>query len=1008
MKPVNVQLSIGEVTQEVKITGRAPVISTESQTISTYMPQATLDKPTLMDSEQQGYYEMFFSWMPGTSANSYSEFAGTPNTFYQGTVEGIQNLWQFLDFDLDSVNTVSIVQMAPAEYARPTESDATIKSGTNDLHASYYMGFYNDACLYAIQNPFSHGQAKGGPCITEWRPFYGVSGPVYIPHVYDGRNKSFFYFGLHRNSPKTTIGDTLESVPTLAMQGGDFSNYPKTVTDPTTGLPFPGNVIPANRISSVAQAIINQFIGNHYTYIGSANSFTDNAEGIGKGSQPTLFYDFRIDENIGSKDILTGTWINQAENKGEYTANQGASPALGGPVFAGNSGRTGKVLSIAETHVFSPNIVNELRIGFDRTFYGTNFTLANFTTPIYGDTTMNAWGLQGITNSPHLTGTPSVTIQNWLASGNQASFEWDTRPLGYNNITFVHGKHTYKVGFSATKLMDDGPGIVVPGSNGPFWGTYTFTGQFTGEPFADFLLGIPGDFGRQTNRSIIDRRMWEFGAFVQDDFRVTPRLTVSYGLRWDKYTVPYDKSGEYYTFDATNDEVVVPDSRGLAAISPAWPVSRFPVVLASQDNYPSKLVNGSYNLDPRLGIAYRLNNRTVIRGGWGYYTGSLRFDGLNEGGPFGLTESFINTAVPTSPSGTQYAWPDPFPSVTPVANVLTATGVAKNYHVAYSLNSQITLEREIFPNWAFRATYLNTLVRDLPWTQNVNSPLISTTPYTQASNPNPNLQSIRLKQNGATGKFNGFIFLVEHPWQHGLWSTISYERNWNADDAQQGSVAYGDQSFYTPEYAYNLKRDWGNDGVDVPQDILVNTTAEVPVGKGKYLASNANWLLNGFIGNWSLTATYNWHSGDWFTVVESGIDPGNLGNTSSRRVDQVPGCNPYAGARNYNSRMWFSPACFTAPPNGQLGTVPINSLAGPSEYQLILDPYKEFPLGFREGAKLRIGAQIFNALNHWNLNPPVNDLSSAVAGQLTSAAVFVRNTDFGGGREISFNGKIIF
>ena len=246
----------------------------------------------------------------------------------------------------------------------------------------------------------------------------------------------------------------------------------------------------------------------------------------------------------------------------------------------------------------------------------------------------------------------------------------------------------------------------MPGANGPYWGSYEFTGQFTGEPFADFLLGLPGTSSFITSRPNPARRMWDLGAFGQDDFRVSPKLTVSYGLRWNKFTVPYDKSGLYYNFDPATDQIVVPSQFALQHVSAAWPVATFPVVLASQAGYPSKLVNDSPSWQPRLGFAYRFNNKTVLRGGFGFYTGEMRYNALHVGGPFALTESFINTLNPASPTGTQYAWPNPFPATTQIASVLSASGTATSYHDPYTINGQITLERELIPNWGFRATYL--------------------------------------------------------------------------------------------------------------------------------------------------------------------------------------------------------------------------------------------------------------------------------------------------------------
>jgi len=291
---------------------------------------------------------------------------------------------------------------------------------------------------------------------------------------------------------------------------------------------------------------------------------------------------------------------------------------------------------------------------------------------------LKQWGIQGINNAPALTGMPGINIDNWQGWAGAAYYTYDTRYVGYDNLTFIKGRHTFKTGVSVTKLLNDGP------ASGPYFGYFDFSGKFTNEPWADFLLGLPDTFQSFTSRPNIAARRWEDAVFIQDDFRITSKLTLSYGLRWDKFTVPYDSNGLYYNFNPSTVSVVVPNQRALQNVIPAWPSETFLVVLANRAGYPNKLEYGSSSWQPRLGFAYRLGNRMVLRGGYGVYGGVLYFNDLQTGGPFALTDTYINSSNPADPSGAEYAWPNAYPTAVSTASVLSATGVSKNYHDPYT------------------------------------------------------------------------------------------------------------------------------------------------------------------------------------------------------------------------------------------------------------------------------------------------------------------------------------
>lgn len=978
---VNVPMQLGVMSQTVNVSGEGAVLQTESAAVTTSLPSITYKELPIVTMTRGALIGEMLQWAPGTaSGESEYQFSGNRADMLQTSLEGFQFNYISTTVGWNAIQEVTaITSNAPAEYARPATINATMRSGTDDLHGEYTRAFVNP-CLNTVNTAFS--QPGRAPCGTKWRQFYDVGGPVYIPHVYDGRNKTFFYFAWGRpNSFGAKFPAIPGNVPTLAMQSGDFSNYPKTITDPTTGLPFPGNIIPTSRISPVATAIIKQFYGNTIGYSGGPNNFVDNRVLMASRIRKDTDYALKIDQNIGHGDILAFTYHHDYVLSNDTATD----PIAGTPeflntasAFLGGDWHAGFV----ETHTFSPSIVNEASVGVARyVFQSVQIDPANVASPtiVNGSNFLTNWGIQGINNPPDLSGMPLLNITNWAQTqNNDENTTWDTRYTIYDNLSISKGKHTFKVGYSGLKMMDDSP------EPGPYFGSFNWDGEFTGEPWADFLLGLPSTFSNFTNRPIDTRRMWEHGLYAQDDFRVTKKLTLNYGLRWDLYTVPYDKNGLYYNFDPQKFAIVVPDQHALNSISPAWPTSTFPVITASQAGYPTKLLNASNSFQPRFGFAYQLASRTVLRGGFGVYNGALRFGSLQTGGPFAITSSFVNTPCATCPGGALYSMPDPFPAAAATATETTATGYSLNYRPAYSMNWTVTLEQEVAPTWNVQVSYHGVGNRQLLVQENLNAVQASTTPYSEANLPYPGFGPINLIHNGGSSWYDGIEAKVTHPFGKGLYTTAAYTEQWSG--GLQGPTFAQDQSVTVPEYSFDPNRDYGPDPAYPTHDFIWTWVWQVPVGAGHQFAGSSNRILNGIIGNWAVSGSYSWRSGWFFTPDVEGVDIGNIGVTTGRRPDKVPGCNPYAGARHEKNGLWFNPACFVIPPNGQLGNAGVNSLEGPAAGQFNFSPYKVFPfkIGSHEGAKLQIGANITNIFNQTAYAPPVADITSPLAGQITS------------------------
>ncbi|MFN7992714.1 MAG: carboxypeptidase-like regulatory domain-containing protein [Bryobacteraceae bacterium] len=1003
LKRVDVTLQVGSIAETVEVTGAASVVETESPALTTGIPKIAYSELPLMNESRAGYTFDPLTWVAGSSSgNAIYSFAGNRPSMQQANLDGMQHDIYFMRPPTSAISEVSVVMSnAPAEYARPVTMDAVFKSGTNRLGGEFMADFVNP-CTDARSDPFNNPSHP--PCKTQWRLFESIGGPVYIPKVYDGRNKSFFFFTFNKNPAQRLSGiPRIESVPTVAMQGGDFSKYPKTILDPTTGLPFPGNIVPGDRIAQFAKGVIQDYYGSQFNYVGAADSFINNGAQTGRDNADGKRYAMRFDHNLGNADIFSASYSFQ---KDAYAQDDVLHAPMGSGETPLNSQTgldlTGRTFSLSETHTFSPRVLNQARVGVTRTIFSM-YRAANSLqsgSKLMGADFIKNWGLQGIA-APNLSGAPQFLINNWNYSyNNNETYTYDTRYQFYDNVSFHIGKHTFKTGYSAIKLLEDGT------VSGPYFGNFTFSGQFTGESWADFLLGLPSQFQRYTVRPIVAKRRWEHGAFFQDDFRVTPNLTIYYGLRWSRFTVPYDKNGLYYNFDPATFSVVVPNDFARQQASAAWPNQTFPIKTASEVGYPTKLINSHNNWNPRLGFAYKLWKNSVLRGGYGVYTGVLRFNELQTTGPFAITENFINSTDSTAPGGARYSMPNPFPATAATAEVATISGFSKDYHTPYSQNWNFTLEHELFRNWGVRGTYRGVKSTQLTWIRDLNEVPVSSEPFDQSRRPYPGLQNINFVENGANDWYHATMFEVTHPWTKGFYFTAAYTRSWSRTEAPGGPYEE-DQTASPVEYSYNRARDGGRSAAFPTHDFILNFVDQLPFGRGKHFGREMHPVLNAFIGNWQMTGSFSWRSGWFFTPMLDGVDPGNIGKTSDRRPNLVSGCDVYANQSLHG--QWFNPACFVEPAAGQLGNVQVNSLEGPSAWVFNLNPFKEFPLKFREGAKLRVGANIYNFLNHPTYAIPINTINSPAAGMITRTE-YARgwSHDYAGQRQFVFDARVVF
>lgn len=1006
LKRVDATLDVGEVTEVVEVLEAAPTVTTEGSTINYAMPRVAYDKP-ISDFTRSGWALDPAMWSPGSAGgrNGLFLWGGVPGSGVELNVEGGQQSVQVF-LNPTSIQEISIVSgTAPAEYSRAVTVNSTFKSGTNDLHAEYIVSLASTV-LNVVRSPFASPTQVRNPAIPQWRHNLDVGGPVYIPKVFDGRNKAFFYFNLSKPRGTRTLTVGTATIPTERMLAGDFGQIARAINDPLTGQPFSNNMIPAGRLSSVSRAVINEF-RSLFRFV-TPNVASNNAElqQFGVNTERRILTKF--DVNVGSKDVMSFSYQTQDR---ESASTQSVNAGFAAQFTNEFPTATRQVLpqhrwSVGHTHTFSPRLVNQLRVAVLRDLSTSGGVTSDGSAPVFGKDLLSKWGIQGVP-ATNLQGFPGININNWWTMAQElGAGSWDSRYQFNENITYVVGSHTIKGGASGIKSLQDN--LFNPG-----FGSYNFDGRFTGEPFADFMLGVPGSFTRTLARPTIARRIWEWGGYAQDDWRVNQKLTLSYGLRWDYYIAPYDKNGLYFNFDLKSGRIVVPDQKALSNVNPAWRGDLVPVVLGSSLGYPEKLTNSLGRFLPRFGFAYRPQGSgdMVIRGGYGVYNGLLRFAGLQTGGPFAVTEAYDNRII-TASDGTrrpEFAWPNLFTG-SGAGSASTGSSVSTDFRPEYTQSWSVSLEKELWKTWGARLTYKGTKSTQMPTQYNINTPLLSTQPFSQSRRPYPAFQNLTRIENGGNDRYHAFEAILQHPFRNGLWVQIGYSEQRATNDLGGGAqgVIRDSTPQATLDYAYDRTRDKTRNPHWPEHDLLVNFAYDLPFGKGKEYLKDLHPLANGVIGGWSVTGFFNWHSGNFFTPLYAGSDPGNI-NQFSGRPDVVPGCQIYTGAALGKDEPYFNRSCFTIPRPGTLGNAGINSLVGPGQWVFSLNPFKDFKLP-GERVTFRIGASIYNLFNHPVYGAPSGLITTAVGDKLTVYPFVRRGTEVGpnGQRGIIVSARLLF
>src|SRR6185437_14998423 len=699
-----------------------PALNTEDGLLSHSLSTKTLlSVPLGQKYSTTGMLELQSS----TSSASYNpSIGGGRDTNTNWSIDGVtatsaafgNNSGSMVGPPYDTIETLKTdTSNSSAEFQDPDSVTISQKSGTNAFHGSLY-DYETNWALDAT--PYFGTSKPKGPI----RHIFGgtIGGPVILP-FYNGRNKTFFFFSFNGdNSPGVGVHTSQE--PTVAMTNGDFSELLPNVVikDPTTGLPFAGNIIPGDRISSVSRAM--QGFGavppNHMSTFDQGYDWVGIEPGGGRDRQ----YSGRFDRVLSDKDHLFVRWT-----YGDFPKFYQYQTNL--PYSYYNEDRTDNNGMLGETHTFSPTLLNEFRIGFSR-------DAADYGQAVYtnGVDLTQSWGLQEpyLDQKAGLVGFPNVSYTNFNGIASRGSNHWRAQTTQIlDNVSWMKGKNQFKFG------VDFRDNYVNENTCCRYdFGHMPFDGFATGYDYADFLLGIPHttDLSTRSPRNIVPIYK-QIGLYALDNIQLNPKLTINVGLRWDYQPPMVDKNGQEYRVDLSNGNLILPNAHAQQLLSPVF-VSSLPNIhyeTAPIAGYPANtlLDKQPNNWGPRFSFAYRpfSNDRSVVRGGYGIYYSPLTYSLMSEmgAGPYYSSQNFTNTLSNGTYGTPAFSFPAPF-SATGGVGVQNVGTIVPSLPNPRSQQWNLAVEHEFPGSLVVQLNYRGMETQKMPYEADYNRPHASTNP----------------------------------------------------------------------------------------------------------------------------------------------------------------------------------------------------------------------------------------------------------------------------------------
>jgi hypothetical protein len=880
-----------------------------------------------------------------------------------------------------------------AEFSQVGDVTFTTKSGTNRYHGSLFEYLQNDAL---DANPYGFN----GKAPKHFNTFGGsLGGPLSIPHMYNGRDKTFFFADYEGNRRTTAVAQQF-LVPTVNERNGDLT----ALLDSNGN---PGPVINPSQINATAQALLA-----YYPLPNVSGQSNYNYENFQSTPASTNGADIRIDRTITDNQSVYARF--SRKNISEDFAN---------PLLPNDTDLIhNRSLLVSYTYTITPRLLNEFRFGFTNVLTQVDF-------PIEGATALQQLDLTGVNISQHPTSHAFPTFNfsagtGFTPIGRDKTGVTQSKTIQFtDNLTYTLGRHTIKAGIDARRVRYFDIETFLPSDD---FGQFTFQPNFTGNAFGDFLEGAPTTLFFAVSSPDVGGTAWQYSAFAQDEVQLTSKLTVNYGLRWQVLPGFHEDGGNLANFDQSNNSIVVPNelssylqSNNLVASNLAFqqsfnacnlyytalPCTNY--VTASQDHLPQSLRN-TYkgNFQPRISLAYRPFNdtKTVIRAGFGIFTmtnlGPLSFN--NSGNPTSALHTYANsnTAGPNTP---QIVFPNTAPPTTGIqyGGGGLDQGVDPNYRDPQSEQWNLTMERQLASNDTLRISYVGMHTYRLNITEDLNQIPASTTPYqTTASSPyvDPrapyhNWLTLYSTFNAGAADYQALEVEETHRMARGLYFDANYTYAKNlADNQGDNPTAFAGEVNYGIPIAdrFHVSSDYGNVEGTRRHRFLLTGIYQLPAGKGRAFLNGGGWK-DIFLGGWDLNTVTLLETGPWLTPsISTSADQSNT-NVVNRGAFLRPDVVSQNFYKGQSRAQYFNLAAFSPTPAGagRFGNAGVGILQGPGTAAVSLGLAKNFALTAK--AKLRFESTFTNVLNHTNFAPPATQIDNTSTFGILSAPQTAEN-----------------
>lgn len=1020
-RTLNQQLQPGEVTENVTVQESSTPVQTSSAAQAATISGTQIRELQLNNRNFEQLTTLQPGVVSGLPAIVNFGISNTSSIVVNGAREGANN-WSVDGADINDSGSNTTLLNVPsvdaiqeftmqrstydAQFGRSGGGQIVVatKSGTSDFHGDLYEFVRND--IFNANDFFSNTAGQSKPPLRYNNYGFTVGGPLFIPKLYSrSRSKTFFFWSEEWRKTGQPSTDNA-AMPTAAELNGTFAGTQLNAASAPAGCIAntpAGSQINPSCFSQNAKAFLTNVYSKFPANAANGTEYIANVNSLQNYRQDLV----RLDQNISDKVHIFGRFMHDVVPTTEPGGLFAGEPLPG--ISSTSTNAPGKNVVANVTWTLSPTVVNEAAFNYSWGAINSNIT------GVVNDPSFVGALAGGLPFSDPYGRVPGITISGLtgVALPTAPYFERNIDKNFYDNFSIVHGNHTIRAGITASWMAKTENAV------NPTNGNFAFRDAYGNPAFANFLLGNASQFSQSSRDIIPDLNYINIEAYVQDDWKVTPHLTLNFGLRYSFFPSPHDSNNVLNNFDST-----VFNASGVPRIDPSTGL-----FVAGQSVIPATYVNGiifpsgtgctaaqqvapvtcspygslvnpnsNNNLGPRFGFAWDVfgNGKTSIRGGYGiYYDRTL--NGIWEQNAFSdpplLQQAQVfNTSFDHPTAGTA--------GVNLGPGNLTATGTP-TFKVPSYQNYNFSVEQQVFSNTVLQVAYVGNQARHLLGDVDINQPTLAA----REANPTADVNAIRpyLGYGAITTRapmfisnYNSLQVSLNHHMGNGLTFGLSYtySKNLTNNGADRGEGI--------PD-AYNFAYNYGPADLNTPHVFVANYVYDLPFFKDQ------RGFVGHVLGGWEVSGITTVQSGQSLTVTQSsdpfnsddftggaGTYPGGIGidpSSASPRPDLVPGASI---SRTGNVTGFFNTAAFTNAV-GHFGTSGRGVLLGPGIQNWDISGIRNFKIG--ERFRLQFRGELFNVFNHANFTTLSTNVDSSTFGNLTADR---------GPRSVQFGLKLYF